>query len=517
MLHHKPRFTYSGLTVVLSNPSRFDRVNLLSANGGRLFDELLSPEYNRFQCDIRLKEDSSPLLPCTKVILLLGEPAMKLWTRNIDNTLGQMRGSLFWYDGFLTQQYGCHIAMIASFYPQDATDIQNYEKEFNSHGGRDDEDVSDDSQESAVATKSRHGRTKRKNYRFWLKQDLNKIKYLLKNDGQPPLNNPKPNYVLNPKSEEVIDILTSTKEKELYIDIETDVPHCNLQCLSFSYGLSTPILSLPIFNPDDSWSYSNLPSIFRALAIAFNQNTVIAHNGAAFDFLVFSWKYHIPVGPKLYDTMIAHHRCYSDVEKSLGHCTSLYTWEPFHKDEGSSGWGNFAQMQQRLQYCAKDVYTMMLVKKGIDEYASKIPGLQLSIDSANAAIRPYLITTLQGIQYDELERQAVVKENDALMMHYIRWLDILIGKDSLKEIRGKGKSSLPSSNKQCCEYFHNLLGYPVVARGEMRQDGSRAPSLGKKAMYKLRLKHDNPVIDIVLAYRECAKESSSLGFIPWKD
>ena len=57
-----------------------------------------------------------------------------------------------------------------------------------------------------------------------------------------------------------------------------------------------------------------------------------------------------------------------------------------------------------------------------------------------------------------------------------------------------------------------MLGYPVVFKSKKTQ----LPSLGKKAMYKLRLKHDNPVIDFVLAYREVAKESGSLKFNPWK-
>ena len=34
-------------------------------------------------------------------------------------------------------------------------------------------------------------------------------------------------------------------------------------------------------------------------------------------------------------------------------------------------------------------------------------------------------------------------------------------------------------------------------------------------MYKLRLKFENPVIDLVMAFRETQKESGSLKFNPW--
>ena len=96
MLRNRPQYKYCGLTIVLSNPSRFDRNELLSATGGWFFnDRCLRPDYNRHQCDIRLKDDRSELLPNTKCVLLLGEPAAKLWLNNNENTLGEIRGSVY--------------------------------------------------------------------------------------------------------------------------------------------------------------------------------------------------------------------------------------------------------------------------------------------------------------------------------------------------------------------------------------------------------------------------------------
>src|SRR6266550_5723469 len=99
MLRNKPAFEYCGLTIILSNPSRFDSIKLLSAGAGRLVNDFLQPEHNQYQCDLRLKEDLSPLLPNTKCLLVLGESAAKLWTKNNENTLNEIRGSVFYYDG----------------------------------------------------------------------------------------------------------------------------------------------------------------------------------------------------------------------------------------------------------------------------------------------------------------------------------------------------------------------------------------------------------------------------------
>jgi len=146
-----------------------------------------------------------------------------------------------------------------------------------------------------------------------------------------------------------------------------------------------------------------------------------------------------------------------------------------------------------------------------------------------ASIRPYLITTLQGIPFNQEKVKAIQKENDALMMQYLRLISLLLGEHNIAEIQSAVSSNkksvisvggkdyrimLPSSNTQCCKYFHDMLGYSVIFRSEK----TGKPSLGKKVMYKLALQHvDNPIIQLVLMYRTVAKEFSTLNFVPWKD
>ena len=40
--------------------------------------------------------------------------------------------------------------------------------------------------------------------------------------------------------------------------------------------------------------------------------------------------------------------------------------------------------------------------------------------------------------------------------------------------------------------------------------------MAKKNLYKLKLKQENPVIDLIIAYRETQKESGALKFNPLK-
>src|ERR1039457_6070939 len=104
MLHNKPKFNYCGLTIILSNPSRFDRFKLFSGNGGMLFDNFcLRPEHNSMMCDVRVMEDTTPLLSNTRCLLLLGEQAMwKYLPETLGKWLNEIRGGLYEYKGIPT-------------------------------------------------------------------------------------------------------------------------------------------------------------------------------------------------------------------------------------------------------------------------------------------------------------------------------------------------------------------------------------------------------------------------------
>jgi len=457
------------------------------------------------QCDVRLVEDDSPFIEGTKCLLLLGEHAMhKYCPSTSGNSLNEMRGSP------LISKQG--IPCIASYLPQEAADFKNYESTLNPLSANytpDGNEYEDDKDEGDVKAL---GRTKLSNYPFWLKADCAKAKRILK-EGLPQV--VVPDYKLFPAESVVIDVLTKTKNSLMHFDIETDYEEQNLLCFAFSFDGKT-IYSVPVLDYSYKHAYPNLHLIYRALAIAFRDNTVVAHNGAAFDYYVMASKYKIPV-VKCYDTMITQHRIYPDIEKSLGHCISLWTWERFHKDTDSQSYTTHSHMMSKLQYCAKDVYTLGLVYEAQLKFAKTIPGMMESIKCGQDSIKPYLICTLTGIKYSPERVETIKKENDLLMMQYLRIIGLLIGIEGMNEcrkvIKGKAKG-FANSNSQCCHYFHELLQYKVVARSKE----TKKPSLGKKAIFKLALQHpDNLVLKFVIMYREVAKEFSTLKFNPFKD
>ena len=431
----------------MSNPSRFDlnTGKLLSANGGLFFNnECLQPETNKMQCDVRTADCREELLPGTTCVLLLGETAAQQWLNLPDGILGQIRGAPYVING---------IPHIASFFPQDAVDRGNWEDKFHNGDTEDENEYTDD--------KSHHGKTSRKNYRFWLLRDTKRA-IDISRKGLPERANAK--YIIAPKQEEIIQFFRDTKNTDLYFDIETDTD-LHITCFAVS-TVDSPVFTVPLLDWNYKFYYSKTPQILAALSRAINANTLVAHNGAAFDFIVLPLRYGIPLGESLYDTMIAHHRFYPLVEKSLGHCVSLWTYEPFHKDESDFSYNSPESCHRLWSYCGKDVHTMRLVKQAITAAATKIPGMAESINQAMLSIRPYILMSLMGMHYKQDKLQSIMRENDRLMNHYIKWSEMLVGKEAMKYVKGSGKSSMLGSSAQAARYFHELCEYPIIARSQ---------------------------------------------------
>lgn len=498
VFRRKPRIDYSGLTIVLSNPSRFDfeQKRLLAGMAGSFFLETCLRGGVNLAHDFRIAEDKSPLLDGTKTVLMLGSRAMDDYVKSnglIDKeiTLNEQRGSpIIGRDG---------IVYIASYQPQDTFDIKSdYEREYNQYlvegeRGDDSEDDEDSKEDDAKTT---HGKTKRKNWRFWLQKDTQKILRILDKGLSLPTT---PVYNIYPDINQVINELRTNKNTDFYFDIETDSEY-NLTCIGFAFG-DGDIFVVPIYRYDYSLAYDWLKicELFSSLSIAFRDNTTVIHN-SLFDLFIMVWRYRIPIGFHAFDTMLSHHRNFPEVEKSLGHTISLYTDLPYHKNEGVFEPHNVVQEQQLWEYNGKDIFSMREVKKGILKHAEKIKSLE-SIQQVNKSIVPYLSLMLTGIRFNNDMRTKKMADNDKRMMEILRLLKYLVGYDFL-----------PTSPKQCVDYFHNDLGFSIV--GKSKRTGK--PSLDEKNMMKLYVRNDHPVIPLCLEFRRLSKETGSLKFNPWR-
>lgn len=472
-----PNFKYSGLTIILDKPSRFDlKGRLCSGFAGQYFDECLmagaNPAIHRESVEVRTLSDShQQLLADTKCLLLLGEDTLKRYLPNV--TLNEQRGAPFRWN---------NLTCIASYTPQDSYDRRDY------FSGEDDNEE-ETSTEEAAAEKSTHGATRRKNWRFWMRQDVKKAVRLT---TSLPIT-PRPTYHIRPDLHDVVRLLSTTRDTDFYFDIEND-KNLQMTCFGFSFDdkdiYVVPMLQTHV-NPKQYY-YNKTHLLLRAIAVALRNNRVVIHN-SMYDLFVLAWRYGIPIGGRVYDTMLAWNRCYIEVEKSLGHVISATTDLPYHKNEGVFEPHNESQNQQLLEYNGKDVFALTQIKPKLELLAKQL-GATESVDLANRMVNGYLPMILQGMNYDEKKLQAKVDYNLRKMVQVKRILRHVTGQDFN-----------PRSWQQVSSYLYDGLGIKKPEKDPTNE----------KTLLQLLLKYEIPAIHGILAYRQTGKQNGKLKFNPF--
>lgn len=492
-----PILPYNGLTIILENPSRFDIKNnsLLSGPVSNFVDINLGA-VSRFGCLITTPHEYINLPEGTKIVLLLGEGAHNLIHKNRGVSLMAQRGSPYVKDG---------VIYISSFFPQDCEDRKDYEGEYNSMGGNWGGDEDDSKKvEKDSETKGTKGSTRRVNWKFWLRHDIKKAARLLTEGIK--LGEYKTQICYDP--EEAINLLTNTKNANLYLDIETTFD-LTLTCVGISFSgdcLVIPFYQTHLAQGGYFFGEKDTCRILRALAIAFRDNTVVVHN-AMFDLLVMSWKYRLPLPSKVVCTMIAHHRNYPEVEKSLGHVLSLYTDQPYHKNEGVFHPYTQSQAEQLYAYNGKDVLALPLILDGIYKTADRLKSRE-SIKQGYSMITPYLEATLQGMRVDNTKRREMIDECEKKRFQMCRISSLLTSDiPYAQKLDNKGKRKIlagfnPHSWQQVAKYLYMDMGLPEPIKDKTNS----------KTLLQLYIKTRNPVIPIILEARAQGKNRGDLDF-----
>jgi hypothetical protein len=474
-----PTTTYSGLTIILDEPSRFDldTGHLLSHPAGDWMDRecFAGSRYSVANSDIRTCDNTDNLLDNTKAVILMGAKAAAKFGASCDPP------------GYLGIAMGKPALPV--FYAQDCCDYKNMRR-------TPEEKTSDEKTITDRETKEKSP-TDRENYRFWTKWHIRKFIKSLEVSRSELGTSESIQPIYYPNLNEVIHLLSLTTNSTLYLDIETSRRHRTLSCIGFATQESFPkVYVVPVYLYNGQLAYAKFYEFYKSLSLALSRNTVVIHN-AMFDLTVLCGFFHMCYPKSVYDTMAAHHRCFLEAEKSLAHAISAWTWEPNHKDCNTEVFSQ-ADEHNLWKYNAKDVYVLKLIKDAQFDYiirSSYSEGIAASVDQVNKSIIPFLDTSLTGLGINMLKlanTSAVLERHKTL---YAKVASILVG-----------STFNPGSSKQCAAYFHTKLGYETVEKSTKTGEAS----LGAKQLYQLQLKYPNPLIPVILKYRTAAKDASML-------
>lgn len=467
--------SYNGLAIVIDQPSRFDldQGKLLAGPAREWMENITGLNIN--ECFIAAASQGPISFPTsTKHIALLGAQASLTYGLTSNDPPG--------YPLFVRNSpHNQIIPAIAAFDPQDCNDIR--------YMG----DLADDEYEDKLTERDTKEATptRRKNRRFWTAWHLNRLLH------PSPTVEQKPIIIVAPNLQEATAALDGYSGV-LYLDIETSRLHRCITCVGFSTDVIFPrVYVVPYYLHTGERAYHNLWKFHVALARAFTRCVVVAHN-SAFDISVLHHWYKIPIpgkyGGGIYDTMVANHRTFPEIEKALGHVISMWTRQHNHKNVATEV---FNEAQERIlwDYNGRDVYNLRLIMRAQMDYAIGVPGLTASVTQANASLPAYIDTSFIGMPID-LGKLAA---NGRRLSREKRVLTRIAA-----QLTGKPLFN-PGSTKQCIAYIHDFLHYPVQAKTD-----KGAPSLGSKQLYQLLTKYNNPLLKVLLRYRGAAKDYGSL-------
>lgn len=494
--------TYSGLSIVLDKPSRHDTPgNILSGYAGEYFwKQLLKGSYiTRHNCEYRTVAQLGAVATSqptfredTRVVLALGQDSVDRLT----GTHGKYK--LMHLRGSPIQLASNGPVIVPTFTPQDVADRKDYGGAVTGEDGAHHESDEDDDEGGDA---KEYQQTKRRNWRWWMTRDIEKALGYLKSGYKKPAPD---QLVINPGLDSWVRWLATLDGQTVFIDLETN-PLRQLTAIGVS-NMEEVAFSIPFHGIDNQlvWSTSQIYTIYRALARLFARCTVVGHNSSSFDLVLLATHYGIPLPRRTADTMLMQHRCYPLVEKSLGHCISLYTNHTFHKDEGLYLAHNATQLKQLLTYNAKDVARTAEVYKALQLRLLSTRALDSAIQ-ANESIVPYATATCLGARLD-------IPTLEHLHASYLARYDQLCR--ILRLLTGRNLN--PRSWKQVDQYYYGNKENPEQDGGLGYKRPSTGSTTGLKVLLKLYGKYGTPSLRVILAARAAGKSASALQFRLWR-
>lgn len=292
--------------------------------------------------------------------------------------------------------------------------------------------------------------------------------------------------------------------KKISVDIETtigDVP----RLLCFGIGTSsTDAYVIPI---GEVFSVEEEFQIMQAIqALLEDENVLKIIQNAMFDSLFLFERYNIITKGLWMDTMIAQHACYPELPKSLAFQTSVYTREPYYKDEGhqsegdEKGWIKYDPNRLYL-YNGKDCCVTYEIAEHLAKEMQELQvegGYRLGMDALPLALE----MTVKGFKIDLVQCQ---KEIDVL--------ETDIAASDLYVLEAFGKPVNTKSPLECKQLLYEDLALPKqFKRGA---DGKMSLTVESKAL--IRLMKLRPEIELLLHNRQLRTKKAFFNPDLWID
>ena len=177
------------------------------------------------------------------------------------------------------------------------------------------------------------------------------LRKAVREKDSPEIHYPFRDITIIDSPEEAIQIaeLCTNSRTPIVVDIETNYPHTQEMT---AYGIATSKRQAYVFTRE----LMRNPDVLRAIGRMASSKTLKIFHNALFDAFHGAYYYKICYR-NIYCTLIAQHDCYPLWPKSLAFCASVWTNEPYWKDDSETALSTPGKVDWDMfyRYCGKDL------------------------------------------------------------------------------------------------------------------------------------------------------------------
>lgn len=291
--------------------------------------------------------------------------------------------------------------------------------------------------------------------RYPLISDFRRVR---KHQDEPRVIRPERELILAPTFDMATDFLKQLRHdyKRVSFDIECNGAY-ECSCIAFA---PTPKLAMTIPFYKDYWREQEEIHIWKLIAQILEDPQInkVGQN-LMFDLSFLLMQNSIVSQGRFDDTMIAQAILYPDFPKGLDFQTSIYTEEPYYKDEGKIWKNPDIDKLTFWRYNAKDAAVTMEIMENHDIELDK-QGNRNAYEKMIKLLNPMIFMQVQGIKANLTKLKQTKIEVDAQVDQLQLELNTLCGKELNV-----------ASSKQCQVYFYVELGIkPYMSKGVVTTD-----------------------------------------------
>ena len=301
------------------------------------------------------------------------------------------------------------------------------------------------------------------------------LKRVAKHVGKPKVERPDYKFQIRPtfgQACSTLQMLIDLSPCDLGGDIETRAGH--IACIAFAWS-GTEAICIPLMCQHDNegyWTLDQETHLVMLMCALMRKHRIIGQNwNYDAQYIYRHWHF---LCPNVSDTMIAHHSCFSNMEKNLAFLSSMYLEDHLYWKDDRTNWDTGPKGEGENTYwnynCTDSARTLAI--HGVLANVIKALGMEAVNEFQQRLAPKVLKSMIRGVRLDKEAQVALSLKIQAEVADREQWMASVLGHEL--NIR---------SPKQMSDFFYRQMGQKEVINRK-----TKSVSCDDEALHKIALR-----------------------------